>query len=156
MPNPINIIKEDHRTVEKLFTQLRGVSGSDKKRDVANKIIKALAVHAKMEERYFYPELRKLLGEKNPKPVADAEAEHHMAKVLLLELKVLSVDSDTFDSKMKVLEDNIMHHVEEEESQLLPFAEEQISVVELETMGKEMETYRENANKSLLEKILGE
>lgn len=158
MPNPVDIIKEDHRKVEGLFADFKGCDKADHdtRRDIANQIIKELAVHAKMEEKYFYPDLKEAMGDDKAKPVEDAIAEHHAARVLLMELKLMPVDADQFDSRMHVLEETIMHHVEEEESKLLPFAEETINADEMERVGKEMAEYKEGLYATVLDKLLGD
>ncbi len=159
MPNPIDIIKEDHQKVKELFDSYNeldtGEETEEERKDLANQILKELTVHARMEEKYFYPKLKEAIDAEHPLPVDEAIAEHHAAKMLMLELKVMPVTSENYDAKMGVLEENIMHHVEEEETELLPQAEECLGN-KLEEIGKEMEEYRESARKDLLDKILGE
>lgn len=157
MPNPIEIIKEDHQKVKDLFESYNALdTGSeDERKDLANQILKELTIHARMEEKYFYPKLKEKIDAEHPIPVDEAEAEHHAAKVLMLELKVMPVTSENYDAKMGVLEENIMHHVEEEETELLPQAEEVLSD-QLDDIGKEMEDYREGARKDLLDKLMGD
>jgi hemerythrin-like domain-containing protein len=157
MPNPIEIIKEDHESVKKLFASYNqcGEGDDEKKSDLAKNILKELTIHARMEEKYFYPKLKELIDAEHPLPVDEAMAEHHAAKILMLELKVMPVSAENYDAKMAVLEENIMHHVEEEETELLPEAEEVLGG-QMEEIGKEMEEYREGARKDLLDKLLGE
>ncbi len=157
MPNPIEIIKEDHENVKGLFESYNSLSAEsdEQKKEIADQILKELTVHAKMEEKYFYPRLRESIDDEHPIPVDEAEAEHHAAKILMLELKLMPVSSENYDAKMTVLEENIMHHIEEEETELLPEAEK-VLAGELEEIGKEMQEYKENARETLLDKILGE
>jgi hemerythrin-like domain-containing protein len=157
MPNPIEIIKQDHESVRKLFEAYnRCEEGEDeKKSDLAKNILKELTIHARMEEKFFYPRLKEAISAEHPMPVDEAMAEHHAAKVLMLELKVMPTASENYDAKMSVLEENIMHHIEEEETELLPHAE-MVLGEEAGDIGKEMEEYRENARKDVWEKIMGE
>lgn len=157
MPNPIQIIKEDHENIRNLFTTYNGYTENDEedKKETAEEILKELTIHAKMEEKYFYPRLKEALSDEHPVPVDEAEAEHRAAKLLILELKVMPVGSDDYDAKMHVLEENVTHHIEEEETEILPHAEMMLGD-KLEEIGKEMEEYRENSRKTLLEKLLGE
>jgi hemerythrin-like domain-containing protein len=158
MPNPMFIIKEDHEKVKSLFASYDRLEDEveDDKKDLADQILKELTIHSRMEEKYFYPKLKEKIDADHPMPVDEAVAEHHAAKVLMLELKVMPVNSETYDAKMGVLEDNIMAHIEEEETELLPQAEEVFSTEELEEIGMEMEKYREDAKKDLLDKLMGE
>ena len=104
-----------------------------------------------MEEKFFYPRLASVVESSVTK---EAEAEHHAAKMLIMELKMMPVSSDTYDAKMKVLEEAIMHHVEEEESKMLPEADK-LSEEALEEIGKHMEEYHGHAHEDLFEKLLG-
>ena len=106
-----------------------------------------------MEEKYFYPKVKELLEASNPKIVEDSLAEHHAAKLILLELQVLNIKSPKFDSLIQVLEDSVMHHVETEEATLLPFANDVMSKKAAEELGKEMREYKEGAQKGILEKL---
>jgi hypothetical protein len=157
MPNPIQIIKEDHEIIRNLFTTYNGYTENDdeQKKETAHEILKELSIHAKMEEKFFYPKLKEAIDAGHPIPVDDAIAEHHAAKVLMLELKVMPVTSETYDAKMNVLEENVTHHMEEEETELLPHAEMMLAG-EMEEIGTQMEDYRRSAHKDILEKLLGE
>lgn len=156
MPNPIEIIKSDHEEVKQLFNEYNSLAeNTDRKGELAGEILKALTIHARMEEKFFYPKLKEAISEEHPMPVDEAQAEHHAAKMIMLELKVMPVASETYDAKMKVLEENIMHHIEEEESELLPEAEKVLGG-EMEEIGKEMQEYKEDSQKNLLDKLLGE
>lgn len=157
MPNPIQIIKEDHEIIRNLFTTYNGHTENDheQKKETAHEILKELSIHAHMEEKFFYPRLKEVIDADHPIPVDEAVAEHHAAKMLMLELKVMPVMSETYDAKMGVLEENVMHHMEEEEMELLPQAEE-VLAGDLEEIGTSMEDYRRSAHKDILEKLLGE
>lgn len=156
MSHPIQIIKEDHEIIRNLFTTYNGYTEHDDemKKETAHEILKELSVHARMEEKFFYPRLKEAMDNDHPLPVDDAIAEHHAAKMLMLELKVIPVSSETYDAKMNVLEENVMHHMEEEETELLPQAEA-VLAGDVEEIGKSMEDYRRSAHKDILEKLLG-
>lgn len=155
MANPISLIKSDHRRVIELFDTYKSLQADEAKEEISSQIFKELAIHSKMEEKFFYPRMKELLGVTNPKIVEDALAEHHAAKVLLLELRIMNVSNPKFDSLMQVLEDSIVHHIDEEETTLLPFAHDVLSKKDSEHLGNKMKDYKEDANKSALEKLLG-
>ncbi len=157
MPNPIEIIKNDHAAVKELFNEYNALEAdnTERKGELAGEILKALTIHARMEEKFFYPKLKEAISEEHPLPVDEAQAEHHAAKMIMLELKVMPVTSETYDAKMTVLEENITHHIEEEETELLPEAET-VLAGELDEIGREMQEYKDDANKNLLDKLLGE
>jgi hemerythrin superfamily protein len=124
--DPIALIKADHREVEMLFsafeTQARRQEA--KTAQTAELILDALTVHAQLEERLIYPALRAAIAD--PEPVLEAVEEHHVAKGLIQELRGLSLEDERFTPKMTVLKELVAHHVEEEESFLLPLLEEML------------------------------
>jgi hypothetical protein len=70
--------------------------------------------------------------------VAEAVEEHHVVKVLLGELTGMSAEDEAFDAKVTVLMENVRHHVEEEEEELLPQSEEILGKDELARLGEAM------------------
>jgi hemerythrin superfamily protein len=86
MPNPIQIIKEDHETIKGLFTTYNGLTENDEdaRKETASQILKELAIHARMEEKFFYPRIKEAIDAEHPVEVDDAIQEHHAAKVLML------------------------------------------------------------------------
>lgn len=153
MSNPISLIKSDHRKVIELFDTYKSLDASEAKEEIANQIIKQLAIHAKMEEKFFYPRVKEILGTNNPKIVEDALQEHHAAKLLLMELRIMSIKDPKYDSKMQVLEDSVIHHIETEEATLLPFTNDVMNKKVSESLGMEMKEYSEKAQMSILEKL---
>lgn len=131
-----NLLKEDHRNVEDLFNQLEAASGKAKLR-VFEQIKTELELHTHIEEKIFYPALEK------PKETHDltleAYEEHDVVKKLLKELsRAKSVDEE-WEAQTKVLQENVEHHVEEEENELFQKADAALSEEEIETLGEQME-----------------
>lgn len=153
MANPISLIKSDHRKVIELFDTYKSLDAYEAKEEIANQIIKELAIHAKMEEKMFYPKVREMLGDNNPKIVEDAMQEHHAAKLLLMELRMMNIKDPKYDSKMRVLEENVTHHIETEEATLLPFANDVMTKKDAEELGEKMKDYKEKEQMTLLEKL---
>ena len=143
--DPIEIIKDDHKAVEKLFKEYEDLDENDAsyRRGIADRIIEALTVHAEMEEALCYPRFKAALDEKGDAMVEEAYVEHEGAKNLLADLAALSPDEPKFDASMKVLMEQIRHHVKEEEHDLLPKAKKAVPEAELETMGNEMRAFKE-------------
>lgn len=144
--NPITIIMNDHKVVERLFKEYEGL-GDDAtitKRKVVDQIIKELTVHAEMEETICYPQFKEVFNKEDDKMVAEAYVEHAGAKKLLNDLKSLQPEETEFDATVKVLMEQIRHHVEEEENELLPTVEKEVPEVELEDMGNQMIAFKES------------
>ena len=79
--------------------------------------------------------------------VLEAIEEHKQVKTLIREMGNLTGDSDKFDAKLKVMQENVEHHVEEEENEMFPQVEQYMDESQLETLGEEMETAKMNFGK---------
>jgi hemerythrin superfamily protein len=109
----IALLKDDHRKVEDLFEQFAKASGDGRKEKLAQQICLELSVHTAIEEEIFYPACE---GKVDDDLVKESYVEHDAAKVLVAEISSANGESDEyFDSKVKVLQEEIEHHVEEEE-----------------------------------------
>jgi hemerythrin-like domain-containing protein len=132
------MLKDDHRKVKGLFRQYEAASGGREKRQIAGQIFTELEVHTKLEEELFYPAVKQKGGSEGEEMVAEAVEEHHVVDVLIKELKNMSTTEDQYDAKMTVLIENVEHHIEEEESEMLPDAEAKLGGEAME-LGKKME-----------------
>lgn len=77
------------------------------------------------------------------KLIEEAYVEHEGAKNLLTDLKGLDPEEAEFNARMKVLMEQVRHHVKEEEEEILPRARKEVPEVELEAMGDEMVVFKE-------------
>jgi hypothetical protein len=114
-PDAIALLKADHRTVEELFEQYEGATGEGKKQKLALQICMELTIHAKIEEEIFYPACE---GKIEEDLLKEAYVEHDGAKVLIAEIEAGSPDDEFYDAKVKVLSEQIEHHVGEEEMRM--------------------------------------
>lgn len=144
MKNPIDIIKRDHRKVEKLFKEYEdlGEQAFKSKSKIVEQIIHELRLHTEMEESLLYPRAEEIFNKKDDKMVEEALAEHEVAKRILEELSVTHPEDPQFDARVKVLNENITHHIMEEEQELLPRVEEKFSKEDLNTVAEEMEAFQ--------------
>jgi len=110
----IALLKADHREVEQLFETYEKATGAARKRDIAQKICLELKVHTMIEEEIFYPAF---LGKIEDDTLDEAYVEHDGAKVLVNDIEAGSPQDDFYDAKVKVLSEEIKHHVHEEEAQ---------------------------------------
>jgi hypothetical protein len=108
----IVLLKNDHRTVEELFEQFEKAKGDGRKQKLALEICKELTIHTMLEEEIFYPACE---GKVEEDLLKESFVEHDAAKVLIAEIEAGEPSDDFFDSKVKVLKEEIEHHVEEEE-----------------------------------------
>ncbi|MBT2185978.1 hemerythrin domain-containing protein [Sphingobium nicotianae] len=108
----IALLKADHRKVEGLFEQFESATSSSKKQSLAREICTELKIHTMIEEEIFYPAFR---GKIEDDTLDEAYVEHDGAKVLINDIEAGSPDDDFYDAKVKVLSEEIKHHVHEEE-----------------------------------------
>lgn len=145
--NAIELLKEDHDRVDKLFQTVKADEDADH-RDTFEKIKAELEVHTHIEETIFYPKLKADGDEELKKITLEGFEEHHQAKMFLRELSSLVDDSEKFQPKLKVLMEDISHHVMEEEGQMFPMVKEQFDEFTLQELGKEMEKEKASFGKS--------
>ena len=109
----IALLKADHRKVEDLFEQYEKASASSRRKKIAHEICTELKIHTMIEEEIFYPAFR---GKIEEDLLDEAYVEHDGAKVLVNDLEAGTPDDDEYyDAKVKVLSEEIKHHVREEE-----------------------------------------
>jgi hemerythrin superfamily protein len=144
----IALLKADHREVEQLFKQFEKLTDRavKQKEKLVEKMIRALAVHAAIEEMLFYPTVRMAAMKAQTKTSKDAAdmvleslEEHHIVKWTLSELEKMKPADERFDAKVKVLMENVKHHVEEEEEELFPKVKRLLNAKMLNELGERME-----------------
>jgi hemerythrin superfamily protein len=108
----VGLLKADHRKVEDLFAKFEAAKELPTKQRLAKQICSELIVHAIIEEEIFYPACK---GKIEDDLVSEAYVEHDGAKVLIAELEAGSPKEEFYDAKVKVLSEQIEHHVHEEE-----------------------------------------
>ena len=133
----IALLKQDHRTVEDLFADFEKASGDGRKEKLATQICLELSVHAAIEEEIFYPACE---GKVDEDLLKESYVEHDAAKLLIAEISEGSGESDEFfDSKVKVLQEEIEHHVEEEEKRMEGlFAQARKAGLDMDALGQEL------------------
>jgi len=130
----ISLLKADHRKVEDLFEKYKAARA--KKADIAKKICMELTIHTLIEEEIFYPACREAGVESDM--MDEANVEHDGAKVLIGELEQGSPGDDYYDAKVKVLSEEIKHHVKEEEKRGGIFTEARKADLDLDALGEQM------------------
>jgi hypothetical protein len=134
----ITLLKADHDKVKKLLSQLETTTerGIKTRTELFETIKTELTVHEIIEEEIFYPALKE-----HPKAediVLEGYEEHHVVDVLMGELEALPVDDESWGAKAKVMQENIEHHIEEEEGDMFIKARQVFDAAELRELGKVM------------------
>lgn len=132
--NGIELLETQHREVDALFAKAEGASGANK-RALFEQIADALAIHATIEEKIFYPAVK---AKRTEDILLESLEEHLGIKRVIADLLNLSPSDETFASKMKVLKEQVEHHVEEERSDMFPKVRKLLDKDQLEALGQEM------------------
>lgn len=138
----IAMLTADHREVAELFEQYEKLTDRAKvsKKKLADQICNALIAHTTIEEEIFYPAVRASSKDAEDK-VDEAVVEHAAAKDLIAQIQAMDPDDELYDAKLKVLSEQIDHHVEEEEKEMFPMAKK--SGVDLVALGQQMAERKE-------------
>ena len=138
-PNPaISLLKEDHERVKTLFNKFEKAKTRAAKVQIVHQALAELKVHATIEEKLFYPAVRKLVGKD---VMNEADEEHHVAKLLVAELASMDGSESHFDAKFMVLAENVRHHIKEEEGEMLPKAQQ--AKVDFQALAQKMAQLKE-------------
>ena len=145
--NAITMLTDDHRTVKKLLSELETTTerGVKTREELFTRIKADLTVHEIIEEEIFYPALKE-----HPKAkdiVLEGYEEHNVVDTLMGELSALPFDHETWGAKAKVMQENIEHHIEEEEGEMFKKARQVFDEAELEELGERMARRRVSAER---------
>ena len=132
----IALLKADHRAVEELFEKFEKAGGDGRKQSLAEEICLELSVHAQIEEEIFYPACE---GKVDEDLLKESYVEHDGAKVLIADIAKGGPDDEFYDAKVKVLSEEIEHHVEEEEKRMEGlFAQARKAGLDMDALGEQL------------------
>ena len=137
--NAFQLLKEDHQKVSGIFQQLEPTTERAEKTrtELFAKLRDELEIHTKVEEAVFYPAIKQ--AAETREIVLEGFEEHHVIKMLLKELDSMPVDTEQWTAKLKVLQENVEHHVEEEEEEMFQKARQVLSEDDITRLGEQME-----------------
>ncbi len=142
----ISLLRADHKTVEQLFKRFEkaGDRAYVEKRQLVDRIIEELSIHAAVEEQLFYPVARETVPGTEDIALESLE-EHHIVKWVLSELVDMDPQHERFDAKVTVLIENVRHHVKEEEQDFFPKVRSQLGRAALVDLGEAMAEAKKSA-----------
>ena len=129
----IALLKADHRKVEELFEKFQSARG--RKAEIAQQICMELTIHTIIEEEIFYPACREAVEDNK---LDEAQVEHDGAKQLIAEIEAGEPGEEYYDAKVKVLSEEIKHHVKEEEQRDGIFAQAKAADLDLKELGQQL------------------
>ena len=141
--NAIDLLTKDHKHLKTLLARAVTAKSDERREELIETLRSELVAHERMEEEVFYPPLRD--NKKTHDIVLEGYQEHHVADLILDELLELPTDSEMWEPKVKVLKENIEHHIEEEEDDMFKKARKVLSDEQLEDLGTRMEAVKREA-----------
>jgi hemerythrin-like domain-containing protein len=125
---PMEMLEADHGKVKALFEKFESAGDrmTKAKQQIVEEVFAALEVHAQLEEEIFYPAVRAVGEKENKKIIAESTEEHLVVKHLMEEMRALAPSDEQYAAKFIVLMENVRHHIEEEEGEMFPMAEEEL------------------------------
>ena len=137
MPDALQLLRDDHKRVKDLFKQFEDADDRRAKGAIVDKALTELEIHAEIEEEIFYPVVRRD-ADAEEDMMDEADEEHHVVKILIAELRKMKPTASHYDAKFTVLAENVKHHIDEEESEMLPKAAE-LGAERMGALGAQME-----------------
>ena len=123
--NAIEMLLSDHQKVKDLFQQYQQADAGQKE-TLARQILQEIEVHSRLEEEIFYPAVQTKADQQGQERVSHSFEEHRQVNSLIQELRALTPGAAPFETRFTELMRNVQHHIQEEESELLPRAQQQL------------------------------
>lgn len=132
----IALLKADHDEVQQLFKDFEKASGDGRKEKLARKICRELTIHSMIEEEIFYPACE---GKVDEDLLKEGYVEHDAAKLLIAEIEAGEPSDEFYDSKVKVLSEEIDHHIQEEEKRMEGlFSQARKAGLDMDSLGEQL------------------
>jgi hemerythrin superfamily protein len=142
----IDDIITDHREVENVFNQIENTEDTSIRRQLVEHVITELVRHSVAEEQYLYPTARQVLPDGDK--IADHELEEHAeAEEIMKQLETIEGQAEDveFSALVRKLIEEVRHHIEEEEADLLPKLRGACDAAELSELGEKFENTKKMA-----------
>lgn len=113
-PLATRLLKQEHHIFRRLFDEAE-TADPERRTIIARELCMRLAVHMTIEEEILYPALRPVTGSDE---VNEGIVEHQSGKRIIAELEQLDGTEELFASKIHVLGEETVHHIDEEDEDL--------------------------------------
>jgi len=141
----LRLLEDEHDEAKAVFKKIEKAEGAAAGRLWA-KLHSMLTLHEEMEEKLFYPQLKET--KQTEDLILEAYQEHHVMDVLQEEISALDPSDETWHPKVKVLQENTEHHIEEEEGELFPKVRKIWDTAKREQVGRQMQEMKDRAKKA--------
>jgi hypothetical protein len=140
----LTFLKDEHDEAKAVFKKLEKAEGAAAQK-LWDQLGSMLSLHEEMEETLFYPPLKKEEAAKDL--ILEAYQEHHVMDVLIAELSQLKPTDEAWEPKIKVLQENTEHHIEEEEGELFPKVRKIWDTERRQQVGRQMQEMKAQRHK---------
>jgi iron-sulfur cluster repair protein YtfE (RIC family) len=137
--NAIELLRKDHEKVKQMFAEYD--LADDRKREIAESVFRELEAHSRVEEDIFYPAVRKHSNKQGKEMVKHSLEEHREVDDLISELRAMDPSDPDFDDRFEEMIEDVEHHIEQEEAEMFPMAEDLGK--ELDRLGEQIEEEKE-------------
>ncbi len=139
--DPFGYLEADHKKIANLLDQLEDTTENAIKTraELFPQLKQGLDAHALVEEKVLYPALEEI--RKTHDITMEAFEEHHVVKILLKELDAGDQQSEEWIAKLKVLKENVEHHVMEEENDMFKKARSALNQEQQNDLAREMQDF---------------
>jgi hypothetical protein len=133
------LLKQDHERVKDLFEQIfeDGEMEGEAQQELFAQIQQELEVHMEGEEKFFYPALEE--SDDAREKVLEAYEEHHVAKNVLGEFESMDQDDERWRAKLKVLQELVEHHVQEEEKEIFKLTKKALDKEQIQEISEQIQ-----------------
>lgn len=128
-----SVLEKEHREMKSAFKTLS--KGYDEQ--VFASLAAELEKHERAEEKSFYAPIRD--QKQTHEMVLEAYEEHHVADLILKEMRRGELGSEVWMAKLAVLKENVEHHIKEEEDGLFEKAKKVVDREQAIRMAEEFE-----------------
>lgn len=142
IPDPTAQLKKEHARFRTLLEQAKKTTERSalKRKKIFLEFSTLLALHETVEEKALYAALLKVADLKSI--VLEGVQEHHVADLMVEELKHMDVTHLDWGSKFHVMGESIEHHLEEEEKKMFPQVKKVLSEKALLKLSEKMDAIR--------------
>lgn len=125
--NIVDALVEHHQVLRQLYRQAENDPA------VFEQFTRHLVVHHTMEEKYFYDILEKVSSAEHD--ALEAVNEHHIIELIIKDAEGFPPEHGHFPIKVEGLGEYTTHHLDEEEADIFPMAQQLFSAETLNTLG---------------------
>ncbi|HKY31991.1 MAG TPA: hemerythrin domain-containing protein [Candidatus Polarisedimenticolia bacterium] len=149
----ISLLKQDHKKVKAMFKELMDAPDGAAE-DIARRIENELKTHTEIEEKVFYPAFRDVAEKEEDRMLFfEATEEHHAVDLVLEDIRNAQAGSETFLAKAKVLQELVLHHIKEEEREMMPKARKLIPREQMKEIGQRIREMKMDLEERMSEEM---